>query len=114
MVNINHDQLELRPEYIDMHKEKQNTIIRVGIADPCNQSTQPEAISQPFIRKPVSRPPLRPERNHTDEKPFERHSSKVFFQTSRNKVLAVKKLFFLFGHKKYHKIIITSTMILWY
>ena len=88
MVNIEHDQLELRPEYIDMHKEKQNTIIRVGIADPCNQSTQPEARSLPFIRKPVSRPPLRPERNHTDEKPFERHSSKVFFQNRKANVIS--------------------------
>ena len=77
MVNIDHDRLELRPEYIDMHKAKPNTIIRVEIADPCNQSTKPTARSLPFIRKSVSRPPLRPERNHTDEKPFERHSSKV-------------------------------------
>ena len=82
MVTIDHDQLELRPEYIDMHKDKPNTI-RVEIADPCNQSTQPAARSLPFIRKSVSRPPLRPDRNHTDEKPFERHSSKVIFQTCK-------------------------------
>ena len=81
MVNIDHDQLELRPEYIDMHKEELKTIIRVEIADSCYHSTQPGTKFKPFIQKPVSRPPLRPERNHADDKPFERHSSKSFIQT---------------------------------
>jgi len=72
MINIDHDQLELRPEYIDMHKEELKPIIRVEIADSCYHSTQTGTKFEPFIRKSVSRPPLRPERNHADDKPFER------------------------------------------
>ena len=87
MVNIDHDQLELRPEYIELLKEKQNAIIKVKIADPCNQSTQPGARSEPFIRQSSirqPRPPLRSERNHTDENPFQRHSSKIVLICNQN------------------------------